>query len=197
MISTKVAYITASAAMMGMIATVWAAVVDPRYARPEDLTPVMEKVEKNSRLISGLSDSATVEIKALKVSIFEMRIDIINTRLMDLEALKRQRKLRAEEIYQQKELEAKRERILRDLKRVESVTMRRTAPYKGYVGSIQYSLEDDVYHGSVLQINDLVTYQTDEASKVQQEFISAIDHYLNSCKILRKQPDLPKEVNSA
>lgn len=119
MITTKIAYITASAAMLGMIATVWAAVVDPRYTRPKDLEPVMEQVNDNKRMIADMATSASREIKGLKVGLLEMRIDMINTRLIQLEAIKRQRKLRADEIYQKKDLEAKLKRINRELKRVE------------------------------------------------------------------------------
>lgn len=197
MISTKIAYITASAAMMGMIATVWAAVVDPRYARPEDLKPVMEQVNKNEQMIVNLAKAAATETRALKVGIFEMRIDIINTRLIELEAIKRQRSLRADEIYQQKELEAKLQRVTRELKRVESTTMIRTKPYKGYVGSIEYDINDDRFVGKILFIDDLVTYETKYADQVQFMFECAVDDYLQECKMLRKQPEIPKEVSGA
>lgn len=105
--------------MMGMIATVWAAVVDPRYVRPEHLKKLEERVEGNQVNLLGLQEHTTKEIGVIKISIYEMRIDMLNTRLIEIEALSRQRKLRADEIYQQKEYQTKLQRIKRELKRVE------------------------------------------------------------------------------
>lgn len=197
MINTRIAYITASAAMMGMIATVWAAVVDPRYTRPEDLEPVMDQVNKNEQKINALSKTAAVEIRGLKIGIFEMRIDMINTRLIEIEAIKRQRKLRADEIYQQKELESKLKRIERELKRVEQRSVSRTIPHKGYVGSVHYSEIDDVFWGRLLHIDDLVTFESRFDDQVQLAFQCAVEDYLYQCKLLRKQPNIPKEVRYA
>ncbi len=37
--------------------------------------------------------------------------------------------------------------------------------YKGYIGSVRFSAEDDVFHGRIQGIRDLVTYEgTDVAS---------------------------------
>lgn len=50
--------------------------------------------------------------------------------------------------------------------------------YRGFTGSIEYSEDDGVYHGKILDIKDLVTYEADSISELNSEFISTIDDYV-------------------
>ena len=56
--------------------------------------------------------------------------------------------------------------------------------YKGYVGSIKRS--DGVFHGKILDINDLVTYEAITTDILKQNFISAVNDYIETCKQLKK-----------
>jgi predicted HicB family RNase H-like nuclease len=63
--------------------------------------------------------------------------------------------------------------------------------YKSYQGSIEISIEDDVLHGKILFINDLITYEATTVKKLRQEFEVAVDDYLKTCKQRNIKPDKP------
>jgi predicted HicB family RNase H-like nuclease len=66
-----------------------------------------------------------------------------------------------------------------------------TMEYKGYVGSVHSSSEDDVFHGKVENIRDLVTYEGTDITSVKHAFFEAVDDYLSECKKRKKEPDVP------
>ena len=60
-----------------------------------------------------------------------------------------------------------------------------TIKYKGFIGSVEVSLEDDcIVHGKILHINDLVTYESESPKDIKKEFMAAVDDYLETCKEL-------------
>ena len=61
--------------------------------------------------------------------------------------------------------------------------------YNGYHGSVEVSVEDNVLHGSIQFINDLVTYEAETPEKLRHEFEAAVDDYLETCRELGKEPD--------
>lgn len=63
--------------------------------------------------------------------------------------------------------------------------------YKGYVGSIEYSDDDDVLHGRLEFIRDLVTYEGDDATSLRSAFHEAVDDYLDLCAAEGRKPDVP------
>ncbi len=69
--------------------------------------------------------------------------------------------------------------------------MKNILRYKGFIGSIEISIEDDCLHGKLLFINDLVTYEAQSPNQLQAEFESAVEDYLATCKELGRSPDKP------
>lgn len=63
--------------------------------------------------------------------------------------------------------------------------------YKGYLGSADYSNEDEVFHGRLQGIRDLVTYEGTDVAGLQSAFHEAVDDYLRTCKVKRKKPEIP------
>lgn len=63
--------------------------------------------------------------------------------------------------------------------------------YKGYFGSIEYSDDDDVLHGRLEFIRDLVTYEGDDAKGLKSAFHEAVDDYLDLCAAEGRKPDVP------
>lgn len=61
--------------------------------------------------------------------------------------------------------------------------------YKGFMGSIEISMEDGSLHGKLLLINDLVTYEARTPKQLQIEFESAVEDYLATCEELGRSPD--------
>ena len=63
--------------------------------------------------------------------------------------------------------------------------------YKGYIGDIQVSIEDDVLHGKLLYISALVTYEGQSVDDVKASFEEAIYDYLKTCEEKGYQPEVP------
>lgn len=63
--------------------------------------------------------------------------------------------------------------------------------YRGYVGSVACSEEDEVLHGRLEYIRDLVTYEASDAGGLKRAFREAVDDYLATCAAEGRKPDLP------
>lgn len=63
--------------------------------------------------------------------------------------------------------------------------------YNGYTGSIEYSPEDGIYHGCLIDIKDFVNYEANAVENLFDEFHKAVDDYLLLCEDLHKQPEIP------
>jgi predicted HicB family RNase H-like nuclease len=63
--------------------------------------------------------------------------------------------------------------------------------YKGYTGSVEYSDEDEVLHGRLEFIRDLVTYEATDAKGLKHAFHEAVDDYLALCAEQGREPDVP------
>lgn len=63
--------------------------------------------------------------------------------------------------------------------------------YNGYVGSIEYNDVDEVFHGRLEFIRDLVTYEGADARSLKQAFHEAVEDYLALCEEEGRSPDTP------
>jgi len=63
--------------------------------------------------------------------------------------------------------------------------------FKGYFGSVEFSLEDQVLFGKIQCVNDLVTYEAETLSGLQLAFEEAVEDYLETCKAINKDPEKP------
>ena len=66
--------------------------------------------------------------------------------------------------------------------------MSSTIEYKGYIGSIEYSSEDRCFFGKLEMINDLVTFESNNAEELETNFHNAVDDYLQTCQELGREP---------
>lgn len=53
--------------------------------------------------------------------------------------------------------------------------------YKGYFGSAEVNLVDNILYGKLLFINDIVTYVAETPKKLEVAFREAVDDYLQTC----------------
>lgn len=60
--------------------------------------------------------------------------------------------------------------------------------YKGYTTRVEYSVEDQVLHGKIEGISDLVDFESDSLSEIENAFHSAVDDYLDFCASVGKNP---------
>lgn len=63
--------------------------------------------------------------------------------------------------------------------------------HKGYIGSIEVSLEDACLHGRILFIDDLVSYEGESVPAIRIAFQDAVDRYLAHCKRVGKPAQKP------
>lgn len=54
--------------------------------------------------------------------------------------------------------------------------------YKGYKGTIEYSKEDEILCGSVVNADVLITYEGESLKALKEDFREAIDDYLAICE---------------
>ena len=63
--------------------------------------------------------------------------------------------------------------------------------HKGYLGSVEYGDDDEVLHGRLEFIRDLVTYEGVDAKQLRAAFRDAVDDYLELCQAQGRKPDVP------
>jgi predicted HicB family RNase H-like nuclease len=63
--------------------------------------------------------------------------------------------------------------------------------YKGYLGQIEFDPEAKVFYGRVLNTQDTITFQSEHAAKLEEEFQTSIDTYLEFCQELGEEPEKP------
>lgn len=64
------------------------------------------------------------------------------------------------------------------------------APYRGYTGTIELSLDDGLYYGKIKNTKDLVNYEAKSAMMLLNEFRKAVDDYLEFCKSVGKEVEV-------
>jgi predicted HicB family RNase H-like nuclease len=63
--------------------------------------------------------------------------------------------------------------------------------YKNYTGSVEFSEEDAVFHGKVIGIKALISFEGDSVSAITNDFHKAVDDYLKFCASRGKEPEKP------
>lgn len=63
--------------------------------------------------------------------------------------------------------------------------------YKGYSGIVEYEPEDEMFHGEVLGLRDMVTFCGSTVETLQKEFRASVDDYLEACEAAGKEPERP------
>lgn len=61
--------------------------------------------------------------------------------------------------------------------------------YKDYYASVHFSSEDEVFHGKVLGINDLITFEGASVKELKKAFQEAVEDYLQTCMEIGKEPN--------
>ena len=63
--------------------------------------------------------------------------------------------------------------------------------YKGYQGSFDYDPEADIFHGDVLHISDVITFQGRSIDELKTALAESIEVYLEYCEKKGKEPQKP------
>jgi len=63
--------------------------------------------------------------------------------------------------------------------------------YKGYLGHVEYDPDDEILHGKVVNIDDMITFAADSPKEVKKAFEESVDEYMAYCKEQGGEPDKP------
>ena len=67
--------------------------------------------------------------------------------------------------------------------------MNNTLHYKNYIGSIEYSEEDNILYGKLQGIRALVEYEGNTIQELVEDFHTAVDDYLAVCEANNEEPE--------
>jgi len=63
--------------------------------------------------------------------------------------------------------------------------------YKGYTGHFAYDDQADIFHGQVLGIRDVITFQGRSIDELKAALQDSVDDYVEMCAEAGKKPEKP------
>ncbi len=63
--------------------------------------------------------------------------------------------------------------------------------HAGYLGSVHYSSEDEIFYGKLEYVKALVSYEGTDVKTLKKAFKESVDDYLCLCKKQGIEPDQP------
>jgi predicted HicB family RNase H-like nuclease len=63
--------------------------------------------------------------------------------------------------------------------------------YKGYTAKVEFDDEAMIFHGEVIGIRDVVTFQGRSVEEIEKAFSESVDDYLDFCKERGEEPNKP------
>lgn len=68
------------------------------------------------------------------------------------------------------------------------MNMKDLIEYRGFYGVVHFSSEDGCLYGKIVGVNDLVTFEGQSVSEIEQAFKDAVVDYISLCKEVGKKP---------
>ncbi len=63
--------------------------------------------------------------------------------------------------------------------------------HKGYTGHVEFDDESGIFHGEVLDLRDVITFQGTSVEEIERAFRESVDDYLEFCETRHEEPDKP------
>lgn len=63
--------------------------------------------------------------------------------------------------------------------------------YKGYEAVVEFDDQAAIFHGEVINIRDVITFQGSSVEELKKVFQDSVDDYLAFCKQRSEEPDKP------
>ena len=60
--------------------------------------------------------------------------------------------------------------------------MNNNMEYKGYLGSVEFSEEEAVFFGKIMNIRSLISYEVKNVMELSEQFREAVDEYSSICE---------------
>ena len=63
--------------------------------------------------------------------------------------------------------------------------------YKGYVATVEFDDEARIFHGEVINLRDVITFEADNVDDLVRNFNDSVDDYLEFCAERGEEPEKP------
>ena len=63
--------------------------------------------------------------------------------------------------------------------------------HKGYIGLVEFDNEAGIFHGEVINLRDVITFQGESVTELRQAFIDSVEDYLAFCAERGENPEKP------
>jgi len=63
--------------------------------------------------------------------------------------------------------------------------------YKGYIGKVEFDSKAEIFHGEVINIRDVITFEGSSVEELNQAFRDSVDDYLEFCTLRGEEPEKP------
>ena len=63
--------------------------------------------------------------------------------------------------------------------------------YKGYVAVVEFDEKADIFHGEVINLRDVVTFEGETVGELRRAFQDSVDDYLEFCAERGEEPEKP------
>jgi predicted HicB family RNase H-like nuclease len=63
--------------------------------------------------------------------------------------------------------------------------------YKGYEATVEFDEDAEIFHGEVLNLRDVITFQASTARDLKQAFADSVEDYLEFCRSRGEEPEKP------
>jgi predicted HicB family RNase H-like nuclease len=67
--------------------------------------------------------------------------------------------------------------------------------YKGYIGVIEYDDDAEIFHGEVINLRDVITFQGESVHELRQALRDSVDEYVEFCRERGEDPEKPFSGN--
>ena len=63
--------------------------------------------------------------------------------------------------------------------------------YKGYFAKVEFDDEADVFHGEVINLRDVITFEGETFAELRAAFDESVEDYLEFCAERNEEPEKP------
>ncbi|BDA80221.1 DNA repair protein HhH-GPD [Leptospira kobayashii] len=61
--------------------------------------------------------------------------------------------------------------------------------YKGFLGSLHFDSDDEIFFGKIEGIEDLISFEGQSVKEIKKAFTESVNDYLELCKKAKKSPE--------
>lgn len=63
--------------------------------------------------------------------------------------------------------------------------------YKGYIAKVEFDDDAEIFHGEVINLRDVITFQGTSVADLRQAFQESVEDYLDFCAERVEEPEKP------